>query len=98
MFGLSLLNLRIKVDKQLSAIILSFQSDWGGEFLALTTYLREHVIHHRVSWPYTPEQNETTERKHRHLVKTTLTLLKNASLPEKLGMRLSLLLLFSLTE
>ena len=72
-----------KVEKQLSAKILSFQSDWGGEFQALTSYLKEHGIHHRISYPYTPEQNGTAERKHWHLIETTLTLLKNASLPEK---------------
>ena len=55
----------------------------GGEFQALTSYLKEHGIHHRISCPYTPEQNGTAERKHMHLIETTLTLLKNASLPEK---------------
>ena len=79
MFYLPLLNF----EKQLSAKILSFQSDWGGEFQAVTTYLKEHGIHHRISCPYTPEQNETAERKHRHLIETTLTLLKNVSLRKK---------------
>ena len=74
---------RIKVEKQLSAKILSFPSDWGGEFQALTTYLKEHGIHHRISYPYTPEQNWTAERKHTHLIETALTLLINASLLEK---------------
>ena len=72
-----------KVENQFSTRIVSFQSDWGGEFQALTTYLKEHGIHHRVSCPYTSEQNGTAERKHRHLVETALALLKNASLPEK---------------
>ena len=77
---------RTKAEKQFSTKILSFQSDWGGgggRFQALTSYLKEHGIHHRISCPYTPEQNGTAERKHRHLIETTLTLLKNASLPEK---------------
>ena len=45
---------RMRVENQLSAKIVSFQSDWGGEFQALTTYLKEHGIHHRVSCTYTP--------------------------------------------
>ena len=73
------------MEKQFSAKILSFQSDWGGEFQALTTYLKENGIHHRISFPYTPEENGTAERKHRHLIETALTLLKNASLPKKFG-------------
>ena len=74
---------KMKVENQFSTKIISFQSDWGGEFQALTTYLKEHGIHHRVSCPYTPEQNGSAERKHRHIVETALTLLKNASLPDK---------------
>ena len=71
------------MENQFSTRIVSFQSNWGGEFQALTTYLKEHGIHHRVSFPYTSEQNGTAERKHRHLVETALALLKNASLQEK---------------
>ena len=73
---------RKKVENQFSTRIVSFQSDWGGEFQALTTYLKEHGIHHRVSCPYSSEQNGTAERKHRHLVEIALALLKNASLLE----------------
>ena len=74
---------KMKVENQFSTKIISFQSDWGGEFQALTTYLKEHGIHHRISCPYTPEQNGSAERKHRHIIETALSLLKNASLPEK---------------
>ena len=74
---------KMKAENQLSAKIISFQFDWGGEFQALATYLKEHGIHHRISCPYTPEQNGSAERKHRHIIETALALLKNASLPEK---------------
>ena len=73
----------MKVENQFSTKIISFQSNWGGEFQALTTYVKEHGIHHRISCPYTPEQNGSAERKHRHIIETALSLLKNASLPEK---------------
>lgn len=73
----------VKVEKQFSEKLLAFQSDWGGEFQALHKYLKAHGIHHRVSCPYTLEQNGTTERKHQHLIETALTLLHTASLPNK---------------
>ena len=38
-------------------------------------------IFHRVSCPHTHQQNETIERKHRHLVKTSLALLYYARVP-----------------
>jgi hypothetical protein len=49
------------------------------------------------SCPHTHQQNGFAERKHRHIVETDLTLLAHASMPFSFGMRLSLLLLFSLT-
>ena len=89
---------RMKVENQLSAKIISFQSDWGGKLQALTTYLNEHVIHHRISCPYTPEHNRSAERKHRHLIETALALLKMPLYLKFFGMRQSLQLPFSLTE
>ena len=71
------------MENKFSTRIVSFQSDWGGEFQALTTYLKEHGIRHRVSCTYTSEQNGTAERKHRHLVETALALLRNACLLDK---------------
>ena len=37
-----------------------------------------------MSYPYTLEQNGLAERKHRHIVETTITLLQTANLPHKL--------------
>jgi histone deacetylase 1/2 len=38
-------------------------------------------ISHRVSCPHTHQQNDTAERKHRHIVEMGLTLLAHASVP-----------------
>jgi len=40
-------------------------------------------IDHFVSCPHTPEQNGIAERKHRHIVETGLTLLAQASMPQR---------------
>ncbi|KAG8498566.1 hypothetical protein CXB51_004883 [Gossypium anomalum] len=61
--------------------IKKFQSDWGGEFRAFTSVLTSHGILHHLSCPHTLEQNRVTERKHRHIVETDLTLLAQANLP-----------------
>ena len=52
-----------------------FQSDWGGEFQALHKHLLQSSIQHRLSYPHTPEQNGTAERKHCHILETALALL-----------------------
>ena len=67
-----------KTERQFCQKLCAFQSDWGGEFKSLNKF---HGIHHRVSCPYTPEQNGTAERRHKHLIETSLALLKQVSLP-----------------
>lgn len=63
------------------------QSDLGGggEYIgkSLQSFLVAHGISHHKSCPYTPEQNCLAERKHKHIVETTITLLQNAHLPLK---------------
>ena len=44
------------------------------------TFLESKGIIHRISCPYTPQQNGIFERKHRHLVETTLTLMSEANM------------------
>ena len=61
--------------------IVTFYSDNGGEFLALKEFFLLHGISHRTSPPHTPEHNGISERKHRHIVETGLSLLTHASLP-----------------
>ncbi|AAD21687.1 Strong similarity to gi/3600044 T12H20.12 protease homolog from Arabidopsis thaliana BAC gb/AF080119 and is a member of the reverse transcriptase family PF/00078 [Arabidopsis thaliana] len=73
------------VENQLNTKIKVFQSDGGGEFVSnkLKTHLSEHGIHHRISCPYTPQQNGLAERKHRHLVELGLSMLFHSHTPQK---------------
>ncbi|XP_078439867.1 uncharacterized protein LOC144710079 [Wolffia australiana] len=73
----------VPVERQFSSKIVSFQSDWGGEFQSLRTHLQQSGIHHRISCPHTPQQNGAAERKHRHIIETALSLLNYANLPQK---------------
>ncbi|XP_033144322.1 uncharacterized protein LOC103859022 isoform X1 [Brassica rapa] len=71
------------VENQFSTKIGTLYSDNGGEFLALRQLLAEAGISHLTSPPHTPEHNGISERKHRHVVETGLTLLTHASMPKK---------------
>ncbi|BBG93897.1 hypothetical protein Prudu_002043 [Prunus dulcis] len=64
---------------------LFFESDGGGEYVskAFTDFLASKGIIHQLSCPYTPQQNGLAERKHRHLVETSLTLMIAAALPHQ---------------
>ncbi|KAL6278174.1 hypothetical protein ACE6H2_021775 [Prunus campanulata] len=55
----------------------------GGEYVSkqFQAFLADKGIIHQKSCPYTPEQNGLAERKHRHLIETTITLLQHAKLP-----------------
>lgn len=57
-------------------------SDNGGEFLVLREFLASNGISHLTSPPHTPEHNGLSERKHRHIVETGLTLLSTAAIPK----------------
>ena len=72
-----------KAEFQFSTKLQALQLEWGGECQALTTYLKNHGIIHRLSCPYTPDHNGTSERKHRHLIEIAISLLRTASLPKK---------------
>lgn len=63
--------------------IQTFRSDNGGEFINhfLQSLMLDHGIVHQTSCPHTPEQNGVAERKHRHLIETTITLLLQSHLP-----------------
>jgi len=58
----------------------SIQIDNAKEFLNVDIFLKKHGIRHRLTCPYTHEQNDSIERKHRHIVDTGLALLAHASL------------------
>ena len=75
------------VENQFSTTIKTLRSDGGGggEYTSkdFTSYIAFHGIAHQISCPYTPQQNGLVERKHRHLIETTITLLSQASLPSQ---------------
>ena len=71
------------VENSFSRKIKAFQSDGGEEFQALQPLFKQHGILHRISCPHSPEQNGTAERKHRHIIEATLSLLQMASMPSK---------------
>ena len=78
-------HLHAMVKTQFSATIKTLRSNGGGEYTSklFESYLSSHGIHHQLSCPYTPQQNGLVERKHRHLIETTITLLSQASLPSQ---------------
>ena len=71
------------VHTQFSCSIKILQTDGGGEYVSkqLQSFLHTKGIIHQKSCPYTPEQNDLAERKHRHLIETTITLLQHAKIP-----------------
>ena len=77
------LHFKSQVKLQLGHKIKAVQSDWGGEYRSFTKYLTSNGIIHRISCPYTHEQNGLAERKHRHIVEHGIALLAQASLPFK---------------
>lgn len=58
------------------------QSDWGrgGEYRLCTDFLNQNEIIFRHSCLYTHYHNGLVERKHRHIVELTLTLLAQVKL------------------
>ncbi|KAL6269518.1 hypothetical protein ACE6H2_026429 [Prunus campanulata] len=70
---------------QFTASVKCLQSDGGGEFTSklFTDYLASKGIEHQLSCPYTPQQNGLAERKNRHLIETSITLLTAAHLPSQ---------------
>ncbi|KAL4581705.1 hypothetical protein LXL04_006232 [Taraxacum kok-saghyz] len=52
--------------------IKQIQTDWDGDYRNFTTYINNHGIGHRVSCPYTQEQNGAIECRNRVLYNKTL--------------------------
>jgi hypothetical protein len=63
--------------------IKSVQSDWGGEYRSLHTYFKYIGIIHRLSCPHTHQQQGCVDRKHRHIIDTTLALLADNGVPKQ---------------
>lgn len=74
------------VQTQFNSTIKKIQKDGGGEFnsKAFHNFLSSKRILHHITCLYTPQQNGVAERKNRHIVETSISLLSTASLPKKL--------------
>lgn len=59
------------------------RSDNGGEFLAVSAYLRQHGINHQVTAPYSPQQNGVAERLNRTLVEGARAILIEKKISKK---------------
>ncbi|PKU88027.1 Retrovirus-related Pol polyprotein from transposon TNT 1-94 [Dendrobium catenatum] len=78
-------NFKSYIENFTSSKIKCLRTDGGGEFVStsLSQFLKQHGILHQISCPYTPKQNGVAERKHRHVIETTRSLLDTASVPYK---------------
>lgn len=78
-------NFKSQVENYTSQKIKILRTDGGTEFVnhSFSSFLKKQGINHQISCPYTPEQNGVAERKHRHIIETTRTLLATASVPYK---------------
>ncbi|KAJ0753710.1 putative RNA-directed DNA polymerase [Helianthus annuus] len=71
------------VERQFNTKLKRVQSDWGGEFRNLASFLTSLGIIHQRSCPHTSEQNGVVERRHRHVVETGLALLAHSHAPQR---------------
>lgn len=73
------------MENQFNAKVKILQSDGGGKFFnhTLKDYFSSHIIPHRLSCPRAPEKNGIAKRQHRHVAKTSLTLLAHSSVPSQ---------------
>jgi histone deacetylase 1/2 len=71
------------VERQFDRKIRAIQTDWGGEYQALSSFFTRMGISHHVSCPHAHQQNGSTKQKHRHIVEVGLTLLAHSSMPLK---------------
>ncbi|RVW13786.1 Retrovirus-related Pol polyprotein from transposon RE1 [Vitis vinifera] len=69
------------VEKFFNRPIITLYSDNGGEYQALSSFLTINGVSHLTSPPHTPEHDGYSERHHRHIVETGLSLLTHASMP-----------------
>lgn len=75
------------MEKLFSAVIKQIQTNNGGEYTSaqFKTFLSQHGIFHKLTCPYTSQQNRA-ERKHRHIIEMGLSLLAQLGLPSKFGL------------
>ena len=70
---------------QFNTYIRILRSDNAKEYFStsLSSFMSSHGILHQSSCAYTPQQNGVAERKNRHLVETTRTLLLHHKVPQR---------------
>jgi len=73
-----------EIKTQFVVSIRILHSDNGREYLShsFKQFMTSHDILHQTSCAYTPQQNGVAERKNRHLIETTRTLLIRGEVPE----------------
>ena len=72
---------KLLVENFFPSKIKSVQTDGGGEFISVQTYLSSNGISYRQTCPHTYHQNESVERKICHIVNAGLALLSHSSVP-----------------
>ena len=73
------------VENQFSTCIKILRSDSGGEYVSteFESFLQQKGIISQKTCPYTPQQNGVAERKYRHLLDITRSLLIESSVPTR---------------
>nr|KYP72342.1 Retrovirus-related Pol polyprotein from transposon TNT 1-94 [Cajanus cajan] len=73
-----------EIHNQFGVSIRTFHSDNAREYLShsFQAFMTSHGILHQTSCAYTPQQNGVAERKNRHLLETTRTLLLHGHVPQ----------------
>ena len=72
---------KAQVENLFGTSIKTLQSDGGTEFKPIAKRFPQIV--HRISCPYTPQQNGLAERKHRHIIELSLAIMSHASIPSR---------------
>jgi len=72
-----------EVKNQFGISILILHSDTRNEFLShsFKNFMTFHDLLHQTSCAYTPQQNGIVERKNKHLIETTHTILIHGNVP-----------------
>jgi len=74
------------------------RNDNGREYLShsFKNFMASHGILHQTSCAYIPQQNGVAERKNKHLVETTRTMLIHGDVPQRFWVMLFLVHVISL--
>ncbi|KAJ4749591.1 polyprotein [Rhynchospora pubera] len=70
---------KAQVENLFGCTIKILRTDGGAEFKPIATHFLQII--HQTSCPYTPQQNGTSERKHRHIVELSVAIMNYASIP-----------------